>query len=110
MAFDKAEYMREYWKNNKEKINKQRKEYYEKNKEKIKEQKHNYYIRHKENCRESNREWIKNNRRKFYELCLKSRKKRVENLRAQGCTNAWRVVNNGDEPKFKKVSNNEKII
>ena len=48
MPFDKKEYMREYRKNNKDKIKNYKKEYREKNKDKIKE----YRIRNKEYFKE----------------------------------------------------------
>ena len=101
MAFDKKEYMKEYYKKNREKINENHRKYYEQNKEKLKETSHNYYVKNKDKMRDSNKEWIKNNKQRFRELCYKSRKKRADNLRQQGVINAWNVVNKGDKPKYK---------
>lgn len=34
---------------------------------------------------------------------LNYKHKRVEELRKEGCTNAWMVINRGCEPKYKEV-------
>lgn len=61
------------------------KEYYEKNKDKIYEQQTKYR---------------KANSKKVSKLAQDSRKRRVEKLKEQGCTNPWYVVLKGAEPKF----------
>lgn len=60
-----------------------------------------YYQEHKEYIDKRNREWRKNNKDKVLKSIYKSRKKRVEKLREQGVSNAWNVVVNGVEPRYK---------
>lgn len=91
------------------------KKYYQENKEKIKERTAKWREDNKEYHIQKSNEWLKahpetrtKNIEKFKEThnwseyCQNSRRKRVERLREQGCTNAWSVVVKGDEPKFKE--------
>lgn len=59
-----------------------------------------YYEKNKEKILEKQRTWRENNKEKFKELCKKSRKKRVDELREKGVVNAWNVVNKGDREKY----------
>ena len=62
---------------------------------------HRYYLNHKEKIKENNNKWRANNKKKVVELVAKSRRKRIDRLRAEGVVNAWSVVNYGKEPKYK---------
>ena len=68
---------------------------------KRKKAQHEYYLRTKDRFVERGKKWRENNRDKFISSISESRRRRVEALREQGCTNAWRVVNEGMKPKFK---------
>ena len=111
--------MKQWKKNNPEKVKEMRKRYYEKHKEqfkeyqkrwneknpeKVKEMVHNYYMNNKEKYYQQHKEWCKNNRKRKSELVAKSRRKRVDRLRSEGCTNAWNVVIKGDKPKYNGVN------
>lgn len=116
---ERKEYMKQWKKNNPEKVKEMRKRYYEKHKEqfkeyqkrwneknpeKVKEMVHNYYMNNKEKYYQQHKEWCKNNRKRKSELVAKSRRKRVDRLRSEGCTNAWNVVIKGDKPKYNGVN------
>ena len=59
-----------------------------------------YYQKNKEKEYEKQREWQTKNSKQFSRLVQDSRRRRVEKLRAEGCTNAWNVVLKGAEPKY----------
>ena len=111
------EYRKEWKRNNKDSVKRSNKKYYEahkeqfkeyqkrwneKNKEKVKEMHHNYYVRHKEEMLKQNKEWCRKNSAKKVEYVKMSRRRRVERLRSEGCTNAWGVVSTGATPKYKE--------
>lgn len=113
---ERKEYKKRWIKNNPEKVKEHRKKYYEthkeqfkeyqkrwneKNKEKVKEMHHNYYLNHKEEMLKQNKEWCRKNSAKKVEFVKQSRRRRVERLKAEGCTNPWSVIN-GAEPKYRK--------
>ena len=95
----KREYMRKWCAEHKEYLSEYRKRRRLEHPEKFKE----YYETHKDKIYESNTKWRKSHSKQFTKLVSEARKRKVEKLRSQGCTNAWCVVNRGDEPKFKKV-------
>lgn len=108
--YDK-EYHKKYREEHKDKIKDYYKRYYQKNKAKIDgkikqwnidnpEFKKNYYQKNKEMLDAKNKEWRKNNSKRFTELCNNSRRRRVERLKAEGCTNPWAVVSKGEKPKY----------
>lgn len=68
------------------------KKYYQRNKEILKEKQRLYYKEHKEKHNFYN----KTHREHYKEI----RRKRVEELRAKGCKNAWAVVSQAKEPKY----------
>ena len=87
------EYIKEYYKKNKDKINKRTVDWRRKHPE--------YYEKNKDKILGYNKKWQTKNKKRFIELCCESRRRRVERLRAEGCTNAWAVIN-GAKPKYKK--------
>lgn len=95
------EYSKKYYQKNKEKTREYNKEYREKNKESIKERNRKYHEEHPDANRKSYENFIAKNN--WVEYCSNARKRRVEKLKAEGCTNAWSVVVRGTEPKYKKV-------
>lgn len=122
---ERKEYKKEWVKNNPDKMKKYRKKYYEthkeqfneyqkrwneKNKEKVKEMHHNYYLNNKEKFYEKHKEWSKKNKKRKVELVSQCRRRRVDRLRAEGCTNAWSVVIKGAKPKYnEEVERKRKI-
>jgi nitrogen fixation/metabolism regulation signal transduction histidine kinase len=76
----------------------------EERREKQKKYLQEYYQLNKERLDAKYNKWKKENKAKFIKSCCDSRKRRVERLREQGCTNAWSVVGRGVKPKFKKES------
>lgn len=97
----KTEYMREWRKNNKEKVKQYQKKYKENNKEKVKQIVHNYYVKHKEEMHQKNKEWKEKNKDRVREMMNKSRNKRAEKLISEGCINPWSVISKGADPKYK---------
>ena len=73
----KKEYKKEYYENNKEKINEQKKEYYENNKEKIKEYHKEWY----ENNPEYNKEYYEQNKEKINEKCKEYKENNKEKIK-----------------------------
>lgn len=59
------EYFQEYYKKNKEKMNKQSREWYKNNRERTREMHAKYQSSHRELYKESQRKWVVNNRDKF---------------------------------------------
>ena len=99
---DRKEYMRKYYQEHKEELNKKRKEWKNKNPEWSKE----YYQKNKDKFNEYTKNWInksEENKKRFINSCNESRRKRVERLREQGCKNAWSVVNCKATPKYKEI-------
>lgn len=79
-----------------------RKEYYEENKDLIKEINKRYYEKNKDKYKEWNKKWREEHKKEFAKLCRESRRKRVEELRANGVCNAWGVVIKGEEPRYER--------
>lgn len=108
METSKENYARvKAWKEkNKEKVAAQHKRYREKHKDDLKEYNKEYYQNNKEKIDERNKKYAE--KRAEREGVSKSyysslyRKKRVERLRTEGCTNAWMVIHHKAEPKFNK--------
>lgn len=96
--FDRKEYMKKYYQEHKEELMEANKKWHKNHPE----WRRKHYQEHKEKLYEQHRKWQKNNSKRFSELCNKSRSKRVEKLKASGCINTWKVVNNGAEPIYKK--------
>lgn len=59
-----------------------------------------YYQEHKEYFKEQQREWRKNNPKRWKELCKKNREKRVARLISEGVTNPYAVINKRAEAKY----------
>ena len=112
-------YYRNYRTKHKDKMTEYRKKYYEENKDKELENKRRYYEKNKERFREYGRNHYANNKERYKlnllkrceregvtptQIVQKSKKKRVEKLRSEGCINAWCVVNRKHAPKYKEVS------
>lgn len=93
---DKKEYNKKYYQEHKEKFKEYKRKFLERNPDYVKK----YYKDNKEEIYKSQRKYQIKNNKKFIELCCESRRRRVEKLRANGCINAWAVVN-GAEPKYK---------
>lgn len=100
---ERKEYNKKYYEENKDKRNVYIKNFKEKNPGYSKE----YYEKHKDKIYEYQVKYRKKNSKKFAQLVLESKKRKVEQLRSQGCKNAWMVVNFNREPKYKV--NDEKI-
>ena len=94
----RQEYNKKYYAEHKEEMKENRRIWLENNPD----WKSKYYEKNKENILEKNKKWQQENKKRFIELCQKSRRKRVEKLREEGCKNAWAVVANGATPKYKK--------
>lgn len=93
----KREYMRKWNAEHREHLSEYRKKDRLEHPEKYKA----YYEKNKDRIYKTNTKWRKNHSKEFTKLVANARKRRVERLRAQGCTNPWMVVVNGAEPKFK---------
>lgn len=63
-----------------------------------------YYAKNKDKIYEKQKEWRANNREKLVQSAIKSRKKRIEDLKEKGVLNPWGVVMRGSKPKYKKES------
>lgn len=96
------EYSKKYYQEHKEYFREHNKKWRDENPEKQKEMRQEYYQANKEKCNDFQKKWRNKNKSRWVELCGKSRTRRVERLRADGCTNAWCVVNNGAKPKYKE--------
>lgn len=103
------EYMREWRKNNKEKVNKYMRDYLSRHpdkKEEKKEYQRKYYEEHKDLWKGRVNKEAFNRFKKTHDwtkYCAEARRRRVERLRKEGCTNAWSVVTKkGVEPKYKE--------
>lgn len=96
--YNHREYMKKYYQDHKEQMLEYTKNWY--NSEKGKQWKKEYWQKNKEKLYEQQRKYQKKNSKRFSQLCQESRRRRVERLRAEGCINAWAVVN-GAEPKYK---------
>lgn len=94
----KQEYNKEYYKKHKKEMLENREKWLENNPNWKKE----YYEKNKEKILKNNKEWQKNNKKQFIKLCQASRQRRVDRLKAEGCSNPWAVVSNGATPKYKK--------
>ena len=94
--------MRKYYQEHKEQMIEYTKNWY--NTERGKQWKKEYWQKNKEKLYEQQRKYQKKNSKRFSQLCQDSRRRRVERLRTEGCTNAWAVVN-GAEPKYKGETN-----
>lgn len=95
--FDKKEYSRRYYKKNKDKIKEQQKKWYEKHPNYKKE----LYQKNKDKIYQQQTEYRKKHKQRFTELCIASRRRRAERLRAEGITNPYAVIN-GYQPKYKR--------
>lgn len=103
----KKEYNHKYYIEHKERYKEYHKKYYNKRKNENPNYFKEYYEKNKEKIYEYNSKWRKNNSKQFAQLVHNARKRRVERLREQGCTNAWMVVTRGDKPKFKRGDSDE---
>lgn len=92
------EYNKWYYEQNKERLNEKTKQWYKDNPERRKE----YYRKNKDAFMRQSKKWRENHKEHWVKLCCDNRRKKVEKLRAMGCTNAWSVVN-GAEPKYKEI-------
>ena len=104
MAFNKRKYNAEYYKKHKEQYKEYRKTFYRRHKDRILEKARKYYQEHKQQNLEYTKRWInksEENKKKYLQSIYKSRQKRVDKLREQGCKNAWQVVLKGHQPKYK---------
>ena len=94
--FDKKKYARKYYQEHKEQMLQNKKKWEEKHPN----WQQQYYQDHKQEYRDRCNEWRKQNPKKFTQSCHQSRARRVERLKAQGCTNPWNVVIKGAQPKY----------
>ncbi len=78
--FDKKAYMKEWNKNNPEKLKKYRENFYEEHKEKVKEWNKKWHAEHKIEMKECRREYYINNREEFSERGKKYYKENIEKL------------------------------
>ena len=98
---NRNEYQKKYYEEHKEQFKEYNKKWYEKNKDKMKEWKRQYYLDNKEKYDKAHKEWIEKNKSRNRELINKSRRKRAEKLKAEGCINPWSVITKGTDPKYK---------
>lgn len=77
----------------------------------IEEKRKKYYLEHKDYFRQKQKKYRQTPEGKKENVLsvTKSRKKRVEKLRKEGCINAWSVVNNGKPKKYKGTENDNFI-
>lgn len=98
---DKKEYMKKYYLEHKEEYRKRAEKYLENHPDYKKE----YYQNNKEMFNNNLKRWInksEENRKRFTESCNRSRKKRIEKLRAEGVINVWAVLNKKAEPIYEE--------
>lgn len=81
---NRSEYLKQYRKENKEKIKGHRKKYYESHKEQFKEYNSKYYKEHKEELKEYQKKYGKENRVKLNEYQRQYRKKKKEQYNQKG--------------------------
>lgn len=103
----KTEYNKRYYEKHKKLISDRHKKYYQENQQEIREKAKQWYYSHKKENQLYTKRWIEKNKEKFIKAISESKKRRVARLREQGCTNAWCVINNGAEPKYKAKENND---
>lgn len=96
--YNHKEYMKKYYQEHKEEMLENKKKWLEKNPDYTKE----YWKKNKDKLYEQQRKYQKKNKKRFVELCNASRKRRVERLKEEGCTNPWAVVSAGKEPKYRE--------
>lgn len=109
MATNKQEYMKQYRETHKERIREIQRKWRESHKEHCNEYMKKYRKDNPEKTavlREKHkiyqRKYRQNNKEKLAAYRKEYKKRKVAELRAYGCINAWKVVNENHKPKFKE--------
>ena len=103
-----AKKAKEYYENNKEKVNKHRIEYYEKNKEKIKEYTREHYEKNKEKINEARKEYFKKYREKNTEYREKNKEKTKEYKKEYRLKNKEKIREYDKQYRLKKKLEKQK--
>lgn len=94
----KAEYMRKWAQENKDRL----KEYYKKRSKtpEFKEYRKKYYEEHKEKIYASQTKYRHKNSKAISEMVYACKKRKADLLKEQGIYNAWEVINYNKEPRY----------
>lgn len=95
-------YRKDYYDSHKEKYKEYGSNYRNKNRDKVRAYQKKYFQEHKEEITNQQKEWRKNNKDKWIKAIGDSRRRRVERLKEEGCTNPWMVVTRGAAPRYRK--------